>query len=77
MSKELTPLEALEEIGKLKESGEYINTTVEYKIVETALKALEIIKEKVGIHWNELLQLWLKTKLINKEQHDLLKEVLK
>ena len=41
------------------------------------LKALEIIKEKVGIHWNELLSLWLRTKLINQEEYDLLKEVLK
>lgn len=46
MNKELTPLEALNEIGKLKENGCYVNTTVEYEIVETALKALEIIKEK-------------------------------
>ena len=39
-------------------------------------KALEIIKNKVGIHWQEVLKLWLKNKLINQEEYDLLKEVL-
>ena len=53
------------------------NYPEEIKILETALKALEIIKEKVGIHWEHILELWLKTKLIIQEEYDLLKEVLK
>ena len=45
MNKKLTPLKALKEIGKLKENGCYINTTVEYKIAEAALKEYELMKQ--------------------------------
>lgn len=40
----LTPSKALKEIGLLKENGCYIKSTVEYKIVETALKDYEQLK---------------------------------
>jgi hypothetical protein len=42
MNRELTPLKALKAIGQLKENDCYINTTVEYKIVEEALKEYEM-----------------------------------
>lgn len=41
MSKELTPLEALERYGY-----HYVNGKKDYKIIEKSLKALEIIKNK-------------------------------
>ena len=41
MSKELTLLQALKEIGKIKENGVYINTTFEYKVLEILLKDYE------------------------------------
>lgn len=40
----MTPLEALKEIGKLKENGCYIYTTVEYDIIENALEDYENTK---------------------------------
>ena len=46
------------------------------EIIEKELKSLEIIKNKVGVHWNEILPLWLRNKLINQEEYELLKEVL-
>lgn len=43
----LTPSKALKEIGLLKENGCYIKSTVEYKIVETALKDSEWYKNEM------------------------------
>lgn len=45
MIKELTPLRALKEIGKLKDNGCYVNTTVEYNIIETFLKKYSTIEQ--------------------------------
>ncbi len=41
MKKKFTALDALKVIGELKESDCYVNTTYEYKMVETALKESE------------------------------------
>ena len=72
MSKEL---EALKNIDL--HCNHYEEYEQDFANIEKSLKALEIIKEKVGIRWNEVLQLWLKSKIISKEEYDLLKEVLK
>ena len=53
----------------------YINIK-DWNEIQKQLKALEIIKEKIGLHWNEILRIWLRSKLITQEEYDLLKEVL-
>ena len=40
-------------------------------------QALKIIENKVvENHWNEIISLWLRDKLINQQEYDLLREVL-
>lgn len=80
MSKEL---EALQDLSKLV----FIHGGIEqYKIIETALKALEIIKEKPVValvdykytyqEWLELVDEREKDLFRNQEEYDLLKGVL-
>lgn len=85
MSKEL---EALERIGMYYTTFEddtfCINETQDYDTIETALKALEIIKEKdVDVGWfiisenHSIYNLVIdKGKTLKKKEYDLLKEVL-
>lgn len=90
MSKELTPLEALKDIERVCRDSNYVADFYNQRldIIETALKAFEIIKEKsvdtirllycesVEEYNNELTHPrnndWL-----TQEEFDLLKEVLK
>lgn len=91
MSKEL---KALERIGKLETTiglrvvpaKTIVKDFAEYNIIETALKALEIIKEKPIValvdykytyeKWLELVDEKDRDLFNNKEEYDLLKEVL-
>ena len=78
MSKELTPLEALEKLTNYKCSC--MSEKIECKeIIKKALKALEIIKKccLLGAYPNGTYELAFSTKIdITKEEYDLLKDVL-
>ena len=83
MSKELPPLEALEALSSYQYFGNYKDFCKE--IIETALKALEIIKEKkidclvlvlskTYIEYNDICEN--EKSELSQEEYDLLKEVL-
>ena len=73
---ELTPLQALENIKNLF-IGSPINPTQQFGIIETALKALEIIKDNLDII--EIIKKGSSQGLIDlpDEEYELLKEILK
>ena len=83
MSKELTPLQALESIIE----SFFDKDSEDIKTVRKALKALEIIKTKPIValvdykytyeEWLDLVEEKDKDLFENKEEYDLLKEVLK
>ena len=89
MNKEFTPLEALKEIREKTDAGfiyDYHNREPNpLKIIETALKALEIIANNIEefsyfnirANRNETRFIININSLDNKEEFDLLKEVLK
>lgn len=77
MNKELTPLQALERIKNAPTiyvgcgSDIYTRYSYECKLIENALKSLDIIKEKLPPLMRSAL-----LDYCNKEEYDLLKEVL-
>lgn len=78
MTKELTPLEALEELRHriTNFNGSFHNYKELVGTIETALKALEIIKRYVQLEDGKVYTIGWEWNL-TQEEFDLLKEVLK